>query len=61
MPVTYASEAGAQRRAGALQKLGIYAGIIRQADGRWRLSHDPQDTTLASVLADGGESEDEQS
>lgn len=41
MPRLYSTEGGAYRRVAALRRIGIWPGVITQADGQHRLTFDP--------------------
>jgi hypothetical protein len=41
----YGTEDAALRRAETLRQRGTWPGVIRCADGLFRLTYDPQDTT----------------
>jgi hypothetical protein len=39
---TYGSERAALARVRQLRAAGVWPGVVRQADGRWRLTCDPE-------------------
>ena len=40
--ITYATERAAQARVRQLRASGVWPGIVRQADGKFRLTCDPE-------------------